>query len=543
MKVDRAESFLKLIRKSNRGKLKIYLGYAAGVGKTYQMLQEAHRLQRANIDVRIGYIETHNRPETKKLTAGLVQIPLKEVLYHGIKITELDIDAVLLAKPDVVLVDELAHTNLPGSRNKKRYQDIEEILDSGIHVISALNVQHIESLYETVERLINIKVKERVPDRIVLEADQIVNVDVSSEDLLGRLKEGNIYSKDRIDRALENFFQENHLSRLRELTLREIAYQLDKKQRSPESDINIAANDQIVVCLGSQGPDNEELLRYASRLAGKLNRNWYALYVQTPEESPQLLQPKLQRVLAKTLNLAQELGATVFQWKGNHIGETILQFAIEYRVSHIIIGSPQPKRNLFKNIFTKSILQFLLEHKTYESITIYSHSNFHDKIESSPAADTSMELNFQKELAAKTLLDAKIKIWDRQIEKNEAIEQLLHIANSSTKIPIEDLRLAILEREKLGSTVIGNDISIPHAKIKNLTRAEICIGVQASENNLSLDSFKIMFLILSPAESSIVHLQILSIIAKLGQEDLLIKRMTEADSVESIRETITSFIK
>ncbi len=541
MREDRAESFLKLIQKSNRGRLKIYLGYAAGVGKTYQMLQEAHRLRKANVDVRIGYVETHGRPETQKLTDGLTQIPLREALYHGIIIKELDLDAVLSVNPQVVLVDELAHTNLPGSRNKKRYQDIEEILNAGIHVITALNVQHIESLYETVERLTKVKVKERVPDRIVLEADQIINVDVTAEDLRDRLKEGNIYSKEKIATALENFFQEHNLFQLRELTLRELAFQLDQKQRAPDSEKNTVANDQIVVCLSSQGPDSEALLRYASRLAGKLNRNWYVLYVQTPEESPQLIQPKLQRILANTLNLAQELGATVFQWKGNHIGETILQFSNEYRVSHIILGLSQRKRSLFSKFFSKSILEYLLDHRSFESIIVYSNAIVKEK-EVKEEKVLQKKINNQNEIAHKTLLEAEIKIWEKEIGKEEAIDELLSLSHSIKKIPMDILKNAIIEREKLGSTFIGNEIAIPHAKIQKLEKPEICIGIIKDPYDVNFSGFRIMFLLLSPESPAEVHLSILGLIAKLGQDDLALKRITSGTSIELVRSNLAGFL-
>ena len=233
MNGNRADSFLRLIRRSQRGRLKIYLGYAAGVGKTYQMLLEAHRLKEDGIDVAVGLVETHGRAETEALLAGLELIPRRKITYRGIEIEEMDLDAILSRRPSVVLVDELAHTNVPGSKNAKRYQDVEEILSAGIHVISTLNIQHLESLYETVERATGVKVRERIPDRVVAEADQLVNVDITTEDLRRRLKEGKVYTKERIETALDHFFKPTNLEQLRELTLRELAAQIDSRRRDP----------------------------------------------------------------------------------------------------------------------------------------------------------------------------------------------------------------------------------------------------------------------------------------------------------------------
>ena len=233
---NRADSFLRLVRRSQRGKLKIYLGYCAGVGKTYQMLLEGQRFKEDGIDVVVGLVETHGREETECLLQGLEMIPRRQIVYRGIEIHEMDLDAIIARKPAVVLVDELAHTNVPGSRNAKRYQDVEEILAAGIHVISTLNIQHLESLYDTVEQVTGVKVRERIPDRVVVESDQIVNVDVTTEDLRRRLEEGKVYTTERIETALTHFFKQSNLEQLRELTLRELAAQIDSRHRAPRGD-------------------------------------------------------------------------------------------------------------------------------------------------------------------------------------------------------------------------------------------------------------------------------------------------------------------
>ena len=357
---DKALSFLRLIRRSQRGKLKVYLGYGAGVGKTWQMLQEGHRLKKEGIDVVVGLVETHGREETAQLIEGLEVVPRRQVQYRGITIEEMDLEAVLTRRPEVALVDELAHTNVPGSKNVKRYQDIQDLLAAGIHVISTLNVQHLESLYDTVEAQIGVKVHERVPDSVLADADEIVNVDLAPEDLQQRLREGRIYPHERISTALENFFKRANLDQLRELTLREIASQIDLKRRAEPEAEHDTAPDQVMVCLSSRGPNRAALLRYGSRLAGRLNRNWYAVYVQTPREEPTVIDAATQRQISDTLTLAKQLGAQVFPYKGQDVAETILHFAREYRVGHIVIGKPGPLPAWKRWLGRKTIVEQLI---------------------------------------------------------------------------------------------------------------------------------------------------------------------------------------
>jgi two-component system sensor histidine kinase KdpD len=334
---NRADAFLSMIRRAQRGRLKVYLGYCAGVGKTYQMLQEGHRLKQEGIDVVIGLLETHGRVDIARLAGGLEVIPRRRQDYHGIAVEEMDVDAVLARKPQVALIDELAHTNAPGSRNLKRYEDVQDILAAGIHVVTTMNVQHLESLYNIVEKAVGVKVRERLPDSVLADADQIVDVDLTTEDLRKRLEEGKIYPRERIEAALTNFFRPSNLGKLRELTLRELASQIDLRRRGTPEEESDAASDQVMVCLSSRGPNTEKLLRYASRLAGKLNRNWYAVYVQTQSEAATAIDARTQRFLLDALTLAKQLGAMVFTYKGEDVADTILRFAKEYRVGHIVI--------------------------------------------------------------------------------------------------------------------------------------------------------------------------------------------------------------
>ena len=379
MREDKANTFLRMIRRSQRGRLKVYLGYCAGVGKTYQMLLEGHRLKEDGIDVVAGLIETHGREETAKLMEGLEVIPRIKQEYRGVTIEEMDVDAVLARKPEVALIDELAHTNVPGggflpssrrpgSRSQKRYEDVQDILAAGIHVITTLNVQHLESLFNTVERVTGVKVRERLPDSVLAEADQIVNVDLTTEDLRRRLEEGKVYPRERIETALENFFVPSNLEQLREIALRELASQIDLRRREPIEEEGYLTPDQVMVCLSSAGPNSEMLLRYASRLAGKLNRNWYALYVQTPSEEPTAIDSETERILSTTLTLAKQLGAMVFTYKGEDIADTILRFAREYRVGHIVVGSPARRRFWQRFQGKQSIVEKLVDNA--DGITI-----------------------------------------------------------------------------------------------------------------------------------------------------------------------------
>jgi len=338
------EQFLNLIRRQTRGRLKVYLGSAAGVGKTYAMLREGHRLKAQGVDVVVGLIETHGRSETEEQIGDLEIVPARVVEYCGVTLREMDVDAILHRKPTVCLVDELAHTNAPGSRHPKRYQDVEDLLHAGIHVITTVNVQHMESLYDEIERVTNVRVKERIPDRVLAEADQIVNVDVSVEDLIERLNTGKIYPADRVSTALENFFTPSNLTRLREITLTEIAHLIDRRSRRAEADqFPISATDRVMVGISSRSPDAPALLRKTARIADRLNVPWYAVYIQTPVEDLTRIDAATQRGISKSLDLAQQLGGIPMTFKGVNVSDTILAFAREYAIKIIVVGkSRQP---------------------------------------------------------------------------------------------------------------------------------------------------------------------------------------------------------
>jgi two-component system sensor histidine kinase KdpD len=353
------EQFLNLIRQQQRGRLKIYLGFAAGVGKTYEMLQEGQRLKRQGVDVVIGMLETHGRAETAAQVGELEQVPRRRIEYHGVVLEEMDVDAVLARRPTVALVDELAHTNAPGSRHAKRYQDVEELLRAGIHVITTLNIQHLESLYDIIERATGVKVKERLPDYILNKADQIVNVDVSAEDLRERLQSGKIYPAERVERALANFFTEENLTRLRELALGEIAHALDRRRREQKIGEETSGLDRVMVCLSSRSPYSDVLLRKGARLADRLNAPWYAVYIQTPSENLERIDAATQRRISNTLTLASQLGALPMTFKGTDVVSTIAAFVKEYSITHILMGRTQ--RPWYRRWFGQSVLDRLLQ--------------------------------------------------------------------------------------------------------------------------------------------------------------------------------------
>ncbi len=353
------EQFLHLIRRQERGRLKVYLGSSAGVGKTYSMLREGNRLAKQGVDVAIGLVETHGRLETAEQISDLPTIPPRETTYRGVVLREMDIDAILARKPTVCLVDELAHTNAPGSRHPKRYQDVDDLLRAGIHVITTVNVQHLESLYDEVERITGVKVKERLPDSVLGEADQIVNVDVSAEDLLDRLKAGKVYPPDRAETALKNFFTSGNLTRLRELTLTEIAHLIDRRQRRAEADrAPSSATERVMVGLSSRSPNAPALLRKAARLADRLNVPWYAVYIQTPAEDLSRIDAATQRILSKNLELAQQLGGIPMTFRGPNIVQTVKAFAREYEIKVIVMG--KSNRSWYRRIFGGSIIEGLV---------------------------------------------------------------------------------------------------------------------------------------------------------------------------------------
>jgi two-component system sensor histidine kinase KdpD len=337
------EHFLELIKKSRRGKFKVYIGMSAGVGKTYRMLQEAQTLMRNGIDVKIGYIETHNRKETHALLEGLPVIPRRKLFYKGKELEEMDLKAVISLQPEVVIVDELAHTNIEGSSNEKRWQDVLEILNAGINVISAVNIQHMESLNEEVERITGATINERVPDKVLQLADEVVNIDLTADELIDRLKEGKIYDQKKIPTALNNFFQVERILQLRELALREVAHQVERK-----IDIEVPKTIKLrpelfLACISTNDESAKIIIRKTARLSSYYRSKWYLLYVQTSRESSDKINLAAQRHLINNMKLATQLGGEVLKVKDDHVARTIWETAEKYDITTICIGKPRFK--------------------------------------------------------------------------------------------------------------------------------------------------------------------------------------------------------
>ncbi|WP_439554225.1 sensor protein KdpD [Flavobacterium macrobrachii] len=360
--------FLDLIQKSRKGKFKIYIGMSAGVGKTFRMLQEAHTLLKKGIDVKIGYIETHNRKETHELLAGLPVIPRRTIFYKGKELEEMDVQAIINLRPEIVIVDELAHTNIEGSKNEKRWQDVLEILEAGINVISAVNIQHIESLNQNVKQITNVDVQERVPDNVLRLADEVVNIDLTSDELISRLKEGKIYTEDKIQAALNNFFKSDQILQLRELALKEVASQVVRKVEN-EVPKNVALrHEKLLACISSNDKTAKIIIRKTARLASYYNSNWYVLYVETPKESSDKIALDKQRHLINNFKLATELGAEIIKVENTKITDAILDVVEQKKITTVCIGKPH--LNLFKVILSTSIFNKLLNSLSSSNIDL-----------------------------------------------------------------------------------------------------------------------------------------------------------------------------
>ena len=342
--MDREESvqhFLDLIKKSRRGKFKVYIGMIAGVGKSYRMLQEAHDLLDNGVDVQIGYIETHGRAGTEALIEGLPLIPRRKIFYKGKELEEMDLEAIIRIHPEIVIVDELAHTNVEGSLNEKRWQDVLTLLDEGINVISAINIQHIESVNEEVQDICGIEIKERVPDSVLQEADEVVNIDLTAEELITRLKAGKIYRPDKIQVALNNFFKTENILQLRELALKEVALRVEKKVENEVVMSMGVRHEKFIACISSHEKTPRRIIRKAARLATRYNTTFVALYVQTPRESMDRIDLASQRHLLNHFKLVAELGGEVVQVQSKDVLGSIVRTCRERQITTICMGSPR----------------------------------------------------------------------------------------------------------------------------------------------------------------------------------------------------------
>ena len=555
MPEDRADAFLRMIRRSQRGRLKIYLGYSAGVGKTYQMLQEGHRLKSEGIDIVIGLLETHGRADIARLAEGLEVVPRRSQEYRGITIEEMDADAIIARKPQVALIDELAHTNIPGSRNAKRYEDVQDILAAGVHVISTLNVQHLESLYNIVETAVGVKVRERLPDSILAEADEIVDVDLATADLRKRLEEGKIYPAERVGTAMANFFTGSNLEKLRELTLREVAAQIDLRRREAQGAEGGAASDQIMVCLSSHGPNSEKLLRYGSRLAGRFNRNWYAVYVQTPAEEATVIDAQVQRHLSDTLTLAKQLGAMVFTYKGEDVVDTLLRFAAEYRVGHIVVGKASRKPPWKKFGRNKRIVEDLIAGCHNVTVIVIDTCEAPPGAvrpqpeipeEASPVPPAGGPGPSPADRPRLSLLTSRerIVIWETAVEKETVLRTLAStVQRGAGTEAAESMFESIMKREAQGSTFFNEGVAFPHVRVEGLAAPVIALGlIREGIIDVATDKpIEIVFLILSPAETPDIQVKLLGLASRASQNRSLMQALRSARSPEEAMRAISDW--
>lgn len=367
-KENNVKHFLDLIQKSRKGKFKVYIGMSAGVGKTYRMLQETHTLLKKGIDVKIGYIETHNRKETHELLEGLPIIPRRTIFYKGKQLEEMDVQAIINLRPEVVIVDELAHTNMEGSKNEKRWQDVLEILEAGINVISAVNIQHIESLNQDVKQITNVEVKERIPDNVLRLADEVVNIDLTSDELINRLKEGKIYSEDKIQTALNNFFKSDQILQLRELALKEVASQVVRKVENEVPKNTALRHEKLLACISTNEKKSKNIIRKTARLSSYYNSIWYVLYVETPKENSNKIALDKQRHLINNFKLATELGAEVIKIENNIITNAILKIVEQKHITTVCIGKPH--FSFIKAILSTSIFRRLLNNLSLSNVDL-----------------------------------------------------------------------------------------------------------------------------------------------------------------------------
>ncbi len=353
---------IELERQQEPARLRVYIGAAPGVGKTYHMLNDAHLKRKQGVDVVIGLIEPHSRQETIDQIRDLEAVPLRVIPYRGVELKEMDVDAILARHPDTVIVDELAHTNVPGSKNRKRYEDVLELLDAGINVMTAVNIQHLETLNDAVNRSANTVIRETVPDNFLKRADEVVNVDVTVEELRSRLREGKIYAPEKVEQSLANFFRKGNLNLLRELSLRTTAEQVGKRAseyRRTQGLEQAPIPEKVMVCLSTR-PGTERLLRVGARVAGRMATDWYAVYVIRPDDDKGHGDPEAFRRLEDYERMARDLGAQVVMLHDKNVSDALIRFAQQESISHVIFG--QSARSRWDILLRGSVLnRFLSE--------------------------------------------------------------------------------------------------------------------------------------------------------------------------------------
>src|SRR6187401_3530321 len=340
------EQLLARLQAGTQARLRIYVGAAPGVGKTYSMLEDAHALRREGVDVVVGFVETYGRADTEAKIGDLEIVPRKRVEYRGVTLEDMDAAAIIKRRPQLCVVDELAHTNVPGSTHEKRYLDVLDLLGAGIGVLTAVNIQHIETLNDAVGRVTGVRVRETVPDTFLDRADEVVNVDVTVQELQTRLRQGKVYRPEKVEQALTNFFKETNLSTLRELALRAVADEVGEKaasHRQREGLEPALIPERVMVCMSSSA-DAPRVLRIGARIAGRLGARWYAVYVETPREAPGRIALPDRDALQRNIALAESLGATVVRVRADKPADGLIACAKREGITHVIFGQSARSR-------------------------------------------------------------------------------------------------------------------------------------------------------------------------------------------------------
>ena len=369
------EALLAKLKTGDKSTLRVYIGAAPGVGKTWQMLEDAHALKREGVDIVIGILETHGRFETASLADGIERVPMRKINYRRVTLEEMDIDAVIARDPQVAIVDELAHTDVPGSKNRKRYEDVLELLNHDISVITAVNIQHIESLNDVVVRTTGVRVRETVPDFFFRRADEVVNVDVSVDTLRTRLRQGKIYGVEKIEQSLNNFFRKGNLSALRELALRQVAQDQAARShdyREREGLDQAVIPEKVMVAMASRG-SAKKLLRTGSRIAGRLASDWYAVYVETPREEMGRINPGDYASLQESIQFAQQLGARIVKLKARNVADALIDFARREGITHVIFG--QTSRSRWDILLHGSVINRFLDEVRDATVQVVPEGN------------------------------------------------------------------------------------------------------------------------------------------------------------------------
>jgi two-component system sensor histidine kinase KdpD len=524
-----ASNLIERLKYSKEAPLRIYLGGSPGVGKTYRMLRDGNGLLKQGVDVVVGYVESHGRDETDAQIDKLEVIQKKTIHYRGKEFFEMDTEAVIKRKPQIALVDELAHTNTPGSLHEKRYQDIEDLLAAGIAVFSTCNIQHLESVHDTVEQLTGIEVKERVPDTFFGLAKEIIVVDVSVEELQERLLAGKIYKPEKVQQALHNFFTHTNISLLREMALREVANDLEQKDKEIRKSTGKISSEKVMAAIADR-EDSKTLIRYGSRMAGRINAKWFAVYVEPTGSNTQK-----SKILEENFRLAKLLGAQVVHLKGKDVTDTLINFAREEGITQIILGAT--RRSWWKKFISGSIIEGMLKAVGEIAVHIFPlHSEETKKLGSPPAALhlsdyikaehilTNIESVFTVEQTISLLIDHLIMSFPYLIQFRNEIREL------------------IMTRERLMSTFLESGIAIPHAAGFEQINDIIAVMALTPKGVSSLGKDQrayIVLLFLSPEVGKSNHLKFLASIASVFVDQTTVREISGSRSAQDAFEAIT----